>query len=47
MIATTTGIIYVGLAVAKAIPKANPSKKLWIADPKIFIYPAAPFPFKF
>ena len=44
MIATKTGTIYEGFPVAKAIPKARPSIKLWIKDPNKFIYPVVPLP---
>ena len=44
MIATKTGTIYEGFPVAKAIPNARPSIKLWIKDPNKFIYPVVPLP---
>ena len=37
MIATRTGTITAGYPVAKAIPRASPSRKLWIKEPSKFI----------
>jgi hypothetical protein len=45
--ATITGIILFLSAEANAMPRASPSKKLWMAEPNMFMYPAEPFPLRF